>query len=271
MESGWVFLLVAAMATGAIVGTLSGLFGVGGGIIMVPVLDTALILAGVPVETSMRMAVATSLATVVPTSIASARAHHQRGAVDLAVARGWALAIGIGAVLGSLLATRVDGAVLTVVFGVVAAVVAIKMLLPLDQWTFWPKVPGGLLGQLVPAAIGSLSSMMGIGGGTLSVPTLTLMSMPVHRAVGTANLLGLAIAIPGTLIYLLASPTPARAPALTVGLVSLSSFVLLVPTAILMAPIGARLAHRLPRRTLSAAFGVFLLIVAGRMVYRSIA
>jgi len=265
-----VFLLTAAVATGAIAGTLSGMFGVGGGIIIVPVLDVALALAGTPPDTSMKMAVATSLATIVPTSIAAARAHYMRDAVDVAVARRWAPAVVLGGMLGSLFASRVDGAILTFVFGVVATLIAIKMLLPLDQRTLLPNVPRNLPSLLIPAAIGSLSSMMGIGGGTLSVPALTLMNVSVHRAVGTANVLGLAIAIPGTLIYLLASKIPAGAPDFTVGLVSVAGFALIVPTAILMAPVGARLAHQLPRRALSAAFGAFLLLVASRMLYRTI-
>jgi uncharacterized membrane protein YfcA len=131
-------------------------------------------------------------------------------------------------------------------------------------------VPRGPLGRTLPAVIGLVSSMMGIGGGTLSVPALTLLAQPVHRAVGTANLLGLVIAIPGTIGYLLARPVAPTPPG-TIGLVSLAGFALITPATVLAAPWGARLAHRLDRRRLSAAFGVFLALVSARMLYRTFA
>ena len=261
---------VAALATGLIGGFVSGLFGVGGGIVIVPVLDSVLGTLGVDAAVRMQVAVATSLATIVPTSIASARAHHRRGAVDLALARRWALALMAGALLGSWLATGVLAGVLPGVFGVVAALMALKMLLPMENVVLAPDVPTGPLIQAIPLTIGAVSSMMGIGGGTLSVPALTLMNQPVHRAVGTANLFGLAIALPGTVGYLLASPTAAVPPG-SVGLVSIPALLLLAPAAVLAAPLGARVAHRLDRRRLAAAFGAFLLLVAARMFYRNFA
>jgi uncharacterized membrane protein YfcA len=263
-------LALAAICTGVAAGLVSGLLGVGGGIIIVPVLEAVLDRLGFAPGHSMPIAVATSLATIVPTSIASARAHHRRGAVDLGLARRWAPAIMVGAIAGSLLAARVTPGVLTGLFGVVAAVMALRMLLPQGGRVLAPEVPRGAPIQLVPFVIGTVSSMMGIGGGTFSVPALTLMNQPVHRAVGTANLLGLAIALPGTIGYLLAS-TPPGAPPGTVGLVSLAGFLAIVPATVLAAPLGARLAHRLDSRRLSAAFGVFLSIVAARMLYRTMA
>jgi uncharacterized membrane protein YfcA len=172
-------------------------------------------------------------------------------------------------VIGSVVGSMAKPQVLTGVFGVVAALMALKMLLPLDGKVLASDVPRGPSGQVVPLVIGVVSSMMGIGGGTLSVPALTLMSQPVHRAVGTANLLGLAIAIPGTLGYLFARPA-AAVPYGTIGYVSLVSLVLLAPATVLAAPWGARLAHSLDKRKLSAAFGVFLSVVAVRMLLRTI-
>jgi uncharacterized membrane protein YfcA len=142
------------------------------------------------------------------------------------------------------------------------------MLLPTDHWRLALQAPRGIGGAIVASTIGSTSAMMGIGGGTLAVPTLTLCSTPVHRAVGTASFLGLMISIPGTIGYLLARPE-AETPVGTVGLVSLVGLALLAPGAAMMAPVGARLAHSLSRRVLSVAFGVFLLAVAARMLYRS--
>jgi uncharacterized membrane protein YfcA len=160
---------------------------------------------------------------------------------------------------------------LTGLFGVVAALVAIKMLLPLENSSLRNDVPRGPFSFLLPLTIGFVSCMMGIGGGTLTVPTLTLMNQPVHRAVGTANLLGLAISVPGTIGYLLASPHPGLVPLGTIGLVNLTAFALITPTTVLAAPLGARIAHGLSRRALGVTFGVFLAIVAARMLYRTFA
>jgi uncharacterized membrane protein YfcA len=144
------------------------------------------------------------------------------------------------------------------------------MLLPLDHVVLRQGVPGGAAGALIPAGIGAVSSMMGIGGGTLSVPTMTLLGEPVHKAVGTAAWLGLWIAVPATLGYLLAQPpADASLPPLTVGYVSLPGFALIAPIAWWVAPWGARLAHSLDRRRLAAAFGLFLLLVAVRMGFRA--
>jgi uncharacterized membrane protein YfcA len=155
------------------------------------------------------------------------------------------------------------------VFAIVALLVALKMVLPLDHWRFRETVPRGLAGNLIATVISAVSTMMGIGGGTLSVPVMTLTGSAIHRAVGTAAFFGLALAIPGTIGYLLAEP-PVELPGATVGLISLSALLAIVPTSTWMAPVGARLAHRLDRRRLSQVFGVFLCLVAVRMIFRSL-
>jgi uncharacterized membrane protein YfcA len=142
------------------------------------------------------------------------------------------------------------------------------MFLPLDHWRISHSTPQGVVGKLTGAMIGALSSMMGIGGGTLAVPTLTLTGEPIHRAVATSALFGLLISVPGTLIYLLAHP-PTPLPSPTVGYVSLIGLVLIAPGSWLAAPLGARLAHAMSKRALSQAFGFFLLMVAARMLYRT--
>lgn len=261
-------LALALVATALFAGVLAGLLGVGGGIVLVPVLDVALRAGGVGAQWSMHVAVATSLATIIPTSIASSRAHAGRDAIDWQVARAWAPGMLAGALAGSLLAARIPDDTLAAVFGVVAALVALKMFLPLDDLRLAQRVPRGLGGNAIAAAIGGISAMMGIGGGTLSVPAMTLTGGAIHKAVGTAAFFGLLIALPGTLGYLLASPAAALPP-FTVGLVSLLALVVVAPCTMLTAPFGARLAHSLPRRRLSQAFGVFLAIVAARMLYRA--
>jgi len=266
----WLPMLAALVAAGAAGGLLAGLLGVGGGIVIVPALDFALVAAGVPAAVALHMAVATSMATIVPTALSSSRSHARRGAVDLAIVRRWSVPIVIGALAGALVASRLDGRALAIVFGVVAFASGLKMLLPLDRVVLRQGVPGGAAGALIPAGIGVVSSMMGIGGGTLSVPTMTLFGEPVHKAVGTAALLGLWIAVPATIGYLLADPpATARLPPLTIGYVSLPGLALIAPISWWIAPWGARLAHSLDRRRLATAFGVFLLLVAVRMGVRA--
>lgn len=261
-------LLLTLVATALFAGVLAGLLGVGGGIVLVPVLDVALRAGGVTPQWSMHVAVATSLATIIPTAIASSRAHAARDAIDWSTVRAWAPGMLLGSLAGSLLAARVADATLAALFGGVAILVALKMFLPLDHLRFARTVPHGIVGNTIAAAIGGISSMMGIGGGTLSVPAMTLTGGPIHQAVGTAAFFGLLIALPGTLGYLLATPDAAMPP-LTVGLVSLVALAIVAPCTMLTAPFGARLAHTLPRRRLSQAFGVFLAVVAARMLYRA--
>jgi uncharacterized membrane protein YfcA len=265
----WLPMLAALLGAGAVGGLLAGLLGVGGGIVIVPALDLALTLAGVDPAVALHVAVATSMATIVPTSISSSRSHAKRGAVDGNVIRRWSLPIVIGSLAGALLASSVDARVLSGVFGVVALLAALKMLLPLDQVVLRPSLPEGIAGAAIPATIGTVSAMMGIGGGTLTVPAMTLCGKPVHKAVGTAALLGLWISVPATLGYLFAGASGEVLPPWTVGHVSLPGFAIVAPVAWLVAPLGARFAHSLDRRRLSAAFGVFLLAVAGRMLYRT--
>ncbi|HVN41775.1 MAG TPA: sulfite exporter TauE/SafE family protein [Steroidobacteraceae bacterium] len=268
----WLPMIVALAAAGVGGGLLAGLLGVGGGIIIVPALDAALGLAGVSHEAALHVAVATSMATIVPTSISSARSHARRGSVDAAVVRRWVLPIVVGAVAGALAASYLNARILAGIFGAVALLSAVKMLLPLDRVVLRPSLPTGLPGAILPASIGAIAAMMGIGGGTMSVPAMTLCGEPVHKAVGTAALVGFWISTPATVGYLMARVPAAQVlPPLTVGYVSVLGFALIAPLSWLMAPYGARLAHALDRRKLSAAFGVFLLIVAIRMLYRAFA
>ena len=155
------------------------------------------------------------------------------------------------------------------VFGIIALLVAVKMILPLDDRVIADDVPRGVAGTLVPVCIGALSAMMGIGGGSMSVPTMTLCGRPIHQAVGTSALFGAFIAVPGTLGFIATGWGNPLLPPASLGYVNLAGFALIVPTTVLFAPVGARLAHRMPRRTLGLLFGAFLLVVAVRMVLRA--
>lgn len=262
------WIVLAMLGTGLIAGVIAGLFGVGGGIVIVPVLEYMLRFADVPEEWRMHVAVATSLATIIPTAISSSRAHHRRGAVDWCLTRIWTLPMLLGAFGGSLLASASKSATLSAVFGVVALIIAIKLFLPLDNVRLMKEPPRRLGGAIIAALIGGIAAMMGIGGGSLSVPTMTLSGESIHRAVGTAAFFGLVIALPGTIGYLLAKPDVSM-PWGTVGLVSLIGFAIITPGTVLTAPLGARIAHGLGRRALSVAFGLFLFVVATRMLYRT--
>jgi uncharacterized protein len=267
----WLPAVAAVVASGALGGLLAGLLGVGGGIVIVPVLDAALELAGVPSSAALHIAVATSMATIIPTSVSSSRSHAKRGSVDFALMKRWSVPIVLGSLAGSLAAARMDARVLAAVFGCVALAAALKMLLPLDHVVLRRTIPGGIGGAIIPATIGAVSAMMGIGGGTLSVPTMTLCGEPVHKAVGTAALTGLWISVPATAGFLLSPAADAAGMPFTIGYVSLLGFAIIAPVSWAIAPLGVRLAHSLDRRRLSASFGVFLTLVAARMLYRAFA
>lgn len=265
----WLILGAAMLATGCVAGVMAGLFGIGGGIVIVPVLELTLEYLGVNPAIRMHVAVATSLATIIPTSLSSARAHHRRDAVDFAIVKRWAFFVLLGALLGSWVAAQVDSRVLALVFASFAVLVALKMLLLPQSRNLTVDVPRGMLVPVIPTAIGCTSSMMGIGGGTFSVMILTLFNQPIHRAVGTAALLGLAISLPGTIGFVLAGWNDARLPPGSLGFVNLVGFAFIAPATVLTAPLGAKIAHSFTEKKLSVFFGVFLLTAATRLFYKA--
>jgi uncharacterized membrane protein YfcA len=262
-------LAAAMLATGCVAGVMAGLFGIGGGIVIVPVLEFALGILGVDPAIRMHVAVATSLATIIPTSISSARAHHQRRAVDLDIVKRWALFVLLGAFLGAWIAAQVHSRVLAMIFATLALLIALKMILLPQSRNLTDEVPRGAFMLLIPTGIGCLSSMMGIGGGTFSVMTLTLFNQPIHRAVGTAALLGLAIGLPGTIGFIITGWNDARLPPGSFGYVSLIGFALIAPATVMAAPIGAKIAHSFSEKKLSIFFGTFLVLAAARLFYRA--
>jgi uncharacterized membrane protein YfcA len=265
------FLLLGAamLATGCVAGVTAGLFGIGGGIVIVPVLEFALSLLGVDPAIRMHVAVATSLATIIPTSISSARAHHLRQSVDINIVKRWSFFVLTGALLGAWIAAQVHSRVLAMIFATLALLIALKMIFFPESRNLTQDVPRGPLIMSIPTAIGTLSSMMGIGGGTFSVMTLTLFNQPIHRAIGTAALLGLVISLPGTIGFIISGWNDVRVPPGSLGYVSLIGFALIAPTTVICAPIGARIAHSFSAKRLSMSFGVFLVIVAARLFYKS--
>mgnify|MGYP001802058088 CR=1 FL=1 len=245
------------LVTGAIAGVLAGLLGVGGGIVIVPVLFYLFDILNLPDAVSMHVAVATSLATIIPTSISSARSHNKRGNLDFELFRKWAPLILVGAAIGGFSARYFNGDHLTLIFGGIALLVSINMALPkkLVLADDLPKSP--IANGTIGAVIGFFSSLMGIGGGTLSVPTLTLFSQPVLRAVGTASAFGLVIAVPAVIGFIFAGLSAEGRPPFSLGYVNIPAAVL-----IFSATIGARIASAINARALKLAFAGFLFLTA---------
>lgn len=259
---------LALLATGAFAGILAGLLGVGGGIVIVPVLFFLFQSFGVSPESAMVVATATSLATIVPTSISSIRSHHNKGNVDFDLLKRWAAFIFVGVLIGSWLVTRVDGTWLTALFGVIATLSALNMLFRTGKSALFEQLPGKAGQSVMGSSIGFFSSMVGIGGGTISVPLLTLYNYPAHKAVGTAAAIGLIISLPGALTMLALGSTPADAPAGTIGLVNLIGFICIVPLTVVFAPVGVSIASKLNAALLKKIFAVVLLITGLRMLFQ---
>lgn len=266
------FLAVSLVVAGAFTGVLAGLFGVGGGAVIVPVLYEIFRVVGVPEEVRMPLCVGTSLAIIIPTSIRSFNAHRAKGLVDLDILKIWAGPVVLGVVVGSFVARYAPPDLFKIVFVVVAVASALRLLFASDKWRLGTQMPGRVLMSLYGALIGVLSALMGIGGGQLSSLFMTFYGRPIHQAIATSSGLGVLISIPGALGFVYAGwPKMAILPPLSLGYVSLIGFLLFIPTSIWTAPIGARLAHRLSKRRLEVAFGLFLLVIAGRFIVSLVA
>ncbi|MEI6557309.1 MAG: sulfite exporter TauE/SafE family protein [Rhodospirillaceae bacterium] len=260
-------LAAALVAAGLAAGLIAGLLGVGGGIVIVPVLFQLFTMLGIDPAVTMHLAVGTSLASIVPTSISAVRIHVRRDAVDFALLRLWGPGVVTGVFAGSALASVARGSLLTGVFGTVAMLVALYMLLVPDGARLRDALPGAWTQRLIAALIGCFSATMGIGGGTLTVPSLVLCRYPIRRAVATSSAVGMMIAIPGTLGFMIAGWDVPGRPPLSLGFVSLLGLGLTAPTAMLTAPFGSRLAHVLDPVLLRRAFALFLMLTASRMFW----
>lgn len=270
MPTDTLISLAPLLGAGLAAGLVAGLLGVGGGIVMVPILSLVLPALGADEAVSMHMAVASSLAVIVVTSLVSARAHAQRGGVDADTARLWALPIAAGALAGALAARYLSGDALRVLFGVLAAAVGTRFLLGQSapearlHWTRTTR-------RIAATAIGVLSAWLGIGGGTFAVPALHGVGLPMHRAVGTAALLGFFVALPGAIGFAISGLDVGGRLANSVGYLHLPAVLVLAAGAVLLVPVGARLAHALPQGKLRRVFGVFLLLAAARMMSKALA
>nr|WP_286190039.1 sulfite exporter TauE/SafE family protein [Labrenzia sp. R4_2] len=257
----------ALLATGLVAGIIAGLLGVGGGIVIVPVLYYMFTALKIDPAILMHVAVGTSLATILATGTSSARAHYNRGSVDMDLLKRWWWAIAIGVISGAMIAGNMSGGALTLVFGVVALLVSANMLLRKEGSALADKLPGSPIKELLGFLIGGISVMMGIGGGTLGVPTLTLFNYPIRKAVGTAAAIGLIIAVPGTLMSIFFGWGAEGLPPLSLGYVNLIGFFLIIPASTFAAPLGAKIAHAIDPSKLKLIFALFLGFTGLRMIY----
>jgi uncharacterized membrane protein YfcA len=267
-------LALLLVGVGALSGFLAGLFGIGGGAILVPVFYECFRLAGVPLEVRMPLCIGTSLAIIIPTSISSFRAHYLRGAVDMKILRQWWLPVVIGVIAGGITARYAPERLFKIVFVMVAYTAATRLLLGRDSWKLDADFPKGPLMKLYGFFVGLLSTLMGVGGGLFLNLLMTFYGRPIHQAVATSSALAVLISIPGAIGYVYAGwPAAMRYPDVValqlpfaIGYVSLIGAVLVIPTGLLTAPLGVRAAHSMSKRTLEMAFGCYLFIVGSRFV-----
>ena len=260
-----VLLASLIILAGLVTGILAGLFGIGGGALIVPVLYEVFRVLGVSDEIRFQLCVGTSIAIIVPTNVLSYLTHRGKGAVMMDVVRAWAVPAVFGVAAGSIIAAFASGTVLKLAFVLIATVIAFKLLFGRDSWQVADDLPGPLGMTLYGAFVGLAASLMGISGGSVSNMILTLYGKPIHKAVATSAGLGVPITVAGTIGYILAGlPQQSLLPPLSLGFVSLIGFALMAPVSSLTAPYGARLAHTLSKRRLEIAFGCFLLVACIR-------
>jgi uncharacterized membrane protein YfcA len=266
MSAELLWFAAGLLGAGLFAGFAGGLFGIGGGAIIVPTLYLLLTAVGVDESVRMHVAVATSLSTIIATSWRSLAAHTKARAVDFAVLRAWAPWIAAGAAAGSLIAGAADTQVLLVVFGAGLLLVALQLGLGNPTWRLAKDLPTGAARASLASSIGILSAMMGIGGGAFGVTAMTLSGRPIHQAVATASGFGAAIAVPATLGYIFTGWGHDGTPPWSLGYVSAPGFLALAALTAITAPIGARLAHRLPQLILKRAFAIVLGALALNML-----
>jgi uncharacterized membrane protein YfcA len=261
------FLSVAIIGAAAVTGVLSGLLGIGGAAITVPVLFEFFGIMGVPDSVRMQLCVGTSLAVIVPVSLRSYFAHKAKSAVRDDVLKLWIVPIVLGTIGGAIIAYFAPSSLFKLVFVVIGGGIALKLLFVGDKWTIGSELPGKAVTAVYGLFIGLASSLMGIAGGSLGTLYLTLFGVPIHTSIATSSGIGILIALPGAIGYMIAGwPQMNLLPPLSVGFVSLIGLLLFAPVSVLMTPFGAKLAHNMPKRKLEIAFAIFLLTAALRFL-----
>jgi uncharacterized membrane protein YfcA len=261
-----VFALAVA-ASGVVSGLMAGVFGIGGGAVLVPVFYQVFGMLGVEEAVRMHLSVGSSLAIIIPTSLRSFTSHKARGAVDMELLRSFYIPVPVGVVLASLTAAYISSEGLRIIFAVITALVAIRLLFNRESWRVGSEVPGNPARAIIGVVIGYFSTLMGIGGGVMNNTFMTLYGRPMHQAVATSSGVGVMIAIPGTLGYIWAGWGAPGLPLASTGFVNWIAVALIIPIALIVTPWGVRLAHALSKRQLEVAFGLFCVFVSARFLW----
>ncbi len=268
LEVSEIATLLALMAVaGVVAGFLAGVFGIGGGAVLVPVFYQVFGWAGVDDAVRIHLAIGTSLAIIVPTSLRSFSSHYKRGAVDMDLLRSYLVCVPLGVLLATLIIANISSTGLRLVFAVIAVLVAARLIFNRETWRLGEVLPTGLPRYGAGVAIGFLSMLMGIGGGVLNNTFMTLFGRPIHQAVATSSGTGVLISVPGLFGAVWAGWGHAELPVLSTGYVNWICVAVVIPLTLLVAPWGAALAHKLDKRQLELGFGLFLVVVALRFFY----
>lgn len=263
-------LLVALLALSAFAGVLAGLLGVGGGIVLVPGYFYVFSQMGYDGPQVMQVCLATSLATIIVTSIRSVQSHHKAGKVNWNTLKSWAPGIAVGAIVGVAIAANLRSVTLQMIFGCLGVCIGFYMAFGKASWRLGDGMPTGISTAVSAPVVGFLSVLMGIGGGSFGVPYQTLYGVPIHRAVATAAGFGALIAIPSVVAFLFVPIQEASRPPFTLGAVNVAAFFVTISMTLLTAPFGAKLAHATDPKPLKRIFAVFLILVAANMLRKAV-
>ena len=259
-----IFSISILITTGLFAGFIAGLFGIGGGVVVVPVLYYIFTLAEIDESIRMHLSIGTSLANIIPISIISAFNHAKRKSVDLSFLRFIFISVVWGVILGSVVVSFLEGSSLILIYSILLMIVAMQFFFWKDKWRLAPEFPKNIYGHTYGSTIGFLATLIGVGGGAMSVPILKLYNFEIHKAIGTAAGIGTIITIPGTIGFILAGISNDVSLPWSLGYVSLVGLLMITPLTMIGAPLGVRFAHYLSKGKLNLIFGLFLLIMSSR-------
>lgn len=263
----WLLPLVAMLAAGLLAGFAAGIFGIGGGFVVVPALLVVLPLLGGTHDAIAHVAIGTSAATIIVTSIRSLLAHSKRGAVEFEVLKTWAPWIVLGCGAGVMLASHVDGRTLKMIFGGGVVLMSLNFLLPkVSGKVVSDTMPSGILRMGIAGGLGTFSSLLGIGGGTIAIMVMTLCGRTIHRAIATASGIGTLIAVPTTIGFAIIGLKEGGLPWGSLGYINIPATLAIASMSMLTAPLGVAAAHSLPAGPLKKIFGTYLLIIGALML-----
>lgn len=254
----------AIAAAGVVSGLMAGIFGIGGGAVLVPVFYQVFGMLGVDEAVRMHLSVGSSLGIIIPTSIRSFLGHKARGAVDMDLLKSYLIPVPAGVVLASLTVAYISSAGLRTIFAIITLLVAFRLIFNRETWQIGSDIPGNPARAVAGALIGYLSTLMGIGGGVLNNTFMTLFGRPMHQAVATSSGVGVLIAIPGTFGYIWAGWGNPLLPVASTGFINWIAVALIIPIALVVTPYGVRVAHALKKRQLEIGFGLFCIFVSVR-------